>query len=169
MKVIVNSTPLIALSLIGRIDLLQQLFTEIIVPEAVYDEVVTYGLGRAGANAVAQANWITIVTPTVKTTLEPLLLGLDPGEMEVLLLAREVAPDWVLIDERLGRRVAKALKLPLKGTLGILLAAVVAGLMHEQEALTAMMEMIAGGIRISPRWQNWLQDELDKLEKEPDR
>lgn len=164
MKVVVNSTPLIAFSLVGRIDLLQQLFTEIIVPGAVYDEVVTYGLGRAGTNVVAQATWITVVAPTVKTTLEPLLLGLDPGEMEVLLLAQELAPDWVLIDERLGRRVAKALKLPIKGTLGILLAAVMAGLMPKQEALTAMAEMIAGGIRISSRWQNWLQDELAKLD-----
>jgi predicted nucleic acid-binding protein len=44
---------------------------------------------------------------SAQTTFEPLLLGLDIGEIEVLLLARELAPDWVLIDERLGRRVAK--------------------------------------------------------------
>ncbi len=167
MRVIVNSTPLIALALVEKLNLLHQLFDEVIVPQAVYDEVVTYGLGRAGTNTVAQATWITVMTTTAQTTLEPLLLGLDPGEMEVLLLAQELAPDWVIIDERLGRRVAKALRMPTKGTLGILLAAVITGLIDKQEALAATTEMIAGGIRISPRWQNWLKDELEKLEEEP--
>ncbi len=165
MNVIVNSTPLIALSLVGQLDLLRQLFGEVIVPQAVYDEVCTHGSGRAGMNAVAQASWIVVRTPLAQTTFEPLLLGLDIGEIEVLLLARELAPDWVLIDERLGRRVAKVLKLPLKGTLGILLAAVMAGLITKQEALASVAEMIAKGIRISPRLQDWLQDSLDEWER----
>ena len=54
-------------------------------------------------------------------TIEPLLLGLDAGELQVLLLARDLQPDWVLVDERLGRRVARVLQLPVKGTVGILL------------------------------------------------
>lgn len=86
--------------------------------------------------------------------------------MDVLLLAQELTPDWVLVDERLGRRVAKALKFPLKGTLGILLAAVIANLLTKQEALTSLSKMLEEGIRISPRWQNWLRDELKKLEEE---
>lgn len=48
--------------------------------------------------------------------IEPLLLGLDAGELEVLLLARQIEPDWVIIDERLARRVAFAMGLPVKGT-----------------------------------------------------
>ncbi|MBN2392250.1 MAG: DNA-binding protein [Anaerolineae bacterium] len=74
--------------------------------------------------------------------------------MEVLLLAQQLTPDWVLMDERLGRRIAKVLKFPLKGTLGILLAAVIADLMTKQEALTSLSKMLEEGIRISPRWQN---------------
>lgn len=55
--------------------------------------------------------------------MPPELLGLDIGEMDVILLAREVKADWVLIDEKLARRVAKGLGLKVKGTLGLLLIA----------------------------------------------
>lgn len=163
MNVVVNATPLIALSLIGRLDLLPQLFDEVLVPQTVYDEVVTHGAGRAGTTTVARAPWIVVVAPTTRPALDPLLLGLDAGEMDVLLLAREVKPDWVLIDERLARRVAKALKLPVKGTVGLLLAAVMVDLMSKTEALDALTMMTANGIRVGPRWQAWLRDELEKI------
>jgi predicted nucleic acid-binding protein len=52
-----------------------------------------------------------------------MLLGLDSGELSVLLLAQKIQPDWVIIDEQLAQRVAQAMGLPVKGTLGILLAA----------------------------------------------
>jgi predicted nucleic acid-binding protein len=80
-----------------------------------------------------------------------------------LLLARETQPDWVVIDERLGRRVAQALELPVKGTLGILLAAALAGLVFGQEVLAAIPKLVDQGIRISPRWQVWLQQELEGI------
>jgi predicted nucleic acid-binding protein len=124
MKAIVNATPLIALALLDKLDLLRRMFDEVIVPAAVYEEVVTQGTGRPGAHVIDQAGWLRVMSPQVVPTLEPMLLGLDAGEVEVLLLAREHRPDWVLIDERQGRRVARALGLPVKGTLGILLAAV---------------------------------------------
>jgi predicted nucleic acid-binding protein len=92
-----------------------------------------------------------------------MLLGLDAGEMDVLLLAREQQPDWVLLDERLGRRVARAMGLPVKGTLGVLLAAVLAGLLSKAEALDGMQQLTESEIRISSRWQDWFKDELEKL------
>jgi len=69
----------------------------------------------------------------------------------VLLLAREVQPDWVLIDERLGRRVAQAMGLPVKGTAGILLAAFRARLLSRTQALEALQRLVERGIRISPK------------------
>lgn len=162
MKVIVNATPLIALALLERLDLLRQMFEEVLVPAAVYDEVAFQGAGRPGAMAIAQADWLQVAAPEAVPTIEPMLMGLDEGEMQVLLLARERQPDWVLIDERHGRRVAKAMGLPVKGTLGILLAAALAGLLSRSEALEALERLVEGGIRISPRWQSWLKEELGK-------
>lgn len=163
MTVVANATPLIALSILGRLDILHQLFDEVLVPTAVYEEVVAQGDERIGAAAVANADWLNVVSPIAAATIEPLLLGLDMGEMQVLLLAREVHPDWVLIDEKLGRRVARAMGLPLKGTLGILLAAVWVGQLPQDQALDGLQILLAHGIRIAPRWQAWFEAEMHKL------
>lgn len=100
MSAIVNATPLIALALVDRLDLLQKLFGEVIVPPRVYAEVTSRGRDRPGAQAIAQLEWLQIVPVKTAPVIEPLLLGLDPGEMDVLLLAREYRPDWAVIDER---------------------------------------------------------------------
>ena len=163
MKVVINATPLIALTLLDRLELLHKMFNEILVPATVYEEVAVQGAGRPGADAVDRADWLREVSPQAVSTIEPMLLGLDAGEMDVLLLAREQRPDWVLIDERLGRRVARAMGLPVKGTLGVLLAAVLAGLLSKTEALDGLQQLANSEIRISSPWQEWLKDELDKL------
>lgn len=76
------------------------------------------------------------------------------------MLARQIEPDWVIIDERLARRVAFAMGLPVKGTLGILLAAVLAGLLSREDALDDLQKLLTRGIRIAPRWQNWFRREI---------
>lgn len=162
MKVVVNATPLIALSLISRLELLRHLFTEVLVPPAVYEEVAIRGAGQPAAAALASADWVQVQSPEASPTLEPLLLGLDSGELQVLLLAREVQPDWVLIDERLGRRVAQAMGLPVKGTAGILLAAFRARLLSKTQALEAVQRLVEQGIRISPKVITWFEIELGK-------
>jgi predicted nucleic acid-binding protein len=162
MKVIVDATPLIALALLERLDLLRQIFDEVYVPSSVHEEVAADKAGRPGAKAVAQAEWLRVVSPSAQPTIEPMLLGLDAGEIDVLLLAREIQPDWVLIDERQGRRVARVLGLPVKGTLGILLTAVLAGLVSKEEALSGLELLVTKGIRISPQWQEWLHREIER-------
>ncbi len=162
MKVIVNATPPIALTILGQLELLRAMFDDVLVPPAVYEEVIAQGTERIGATAVANADWLQVVSPTVTPTIEPLLLGLDEGEMQVLLLAREVQPDWVLIDEKLGRSVAKAMGLPVKGTLGVLLAAVLAELLPKEQALEGLQILLAHGIWIAPHWCAWLEEKLSK-------
>lgn len=103
------------------------------------------------------------MAPRATSTIEPLLLGLDEGEMQVLLLGRELQPDWVLIDEKLGRRVANAMNLRVKGTLGILLAAVLADLLSQEEALEALQILLDHKIRIAPRWQLWFKEQINNL------
>jgi predicted nucleic acid-binding protein len=160
---VVNASPLIALALANRLDILERIFGRVVVPASVYREVVGQGTERPGASVIAQATWLHIVSPTVTPTIEPTLLGLDSGELDVLLLAQELKPDWVVIDERQARRVARLMGFPVKGTLGILLTAGLAGLLSQEEALQAMYDMIRHGIRISPVLQNWLKEELERM------
>lgn len=61
MSVIVNATPLIALALVNQLDLLPQIFDEIIVPKPVYDEVTNQGLERPGARAIAGVDWLKVI------------------------------------------------------------------------------------------------------------
>ena len=85
---VVNSTPLIALSLVGQLDLLHALFDEVLVPTSVYEEVVLRGRGRPGAREIAQADWIVVKNPETVSPFPPELLGLDQGEVDVILLAQ---------------------------------------------------------------------------------
>jgi len=163
MRAVVNATPLISLALLGRLSLLKEMFEEVIVPQTVYEEVVVQGVGKPGADALAAANWLTVMPMAISVGIEPLLLGLDAGELEVVLLAQQITPDWVIIDERLARNVAFALDLPVKGTLGILLAAVLTGRLSKEQALADLNELVEHGIRIAPRWRKWFESELDTV------
>ncbi len=165
MKAIVNATPLISLALIDRLDLLAEIFDEIIVPATVLNEVVVQGKGRPGAEKVANFSRLTILSPAVSHGIDPRLFGLDAGETEVLLLAQQIQPDWVIIDERLARRIALAMELPLKGTLGLLLTAVQADLLAKEEALEDVQKLTASGIRIAPRLLRWFASELEENQK----
>lgn len=124
MIIVSNTTPLIGLASIGRFDLLRQLFGEIIIPMAVYDESVITGREIGGAKReVSEANWIKISEVQDRIAVDVLLDELDLGEAEVIVLARELGADWVLMDEKKGRRKLNQLGIQKIGTLGILLKA----------------------------------------------
>ena len=64
MKVIADSSFLIALATIDALPLISRIFSEVLIPEAVYDEVVTRGAGLPSAEEVASAAWIKRITAT---------------------------------------------------------------------------------------------------------
>jgi predicted nucleic acid-binding protein len=101
----------------------QQLFGKLYIPQAVYNEVVAFGQGRVGSDEVRKAAWIETVKVKDRLAVEALLDELDLGEAETIVLAREIDADWVLMDERKGRRKLKELGLQKIGTIGILLKA----------------------------------------------
>lgn len=122
MIVVSNTTPLIGLASIGRFELLRQLFGEIYIAKAVYDEAVTAGRKKGGAKReVSRARWIKVVEVKDHLAVEVLLDELDLGEAESIVLAREMDAEWVLMDEKKGRRKLSQLRMQKIGTLGILL------------------------------------------------
>ena len=128
--VVVNSTPIITLAIVDRLSLLQSLYGTVLIPSAVEQEVLAGGPNRAGAPQLAAAPWIKAVSLKDPRRAD-LLSDLDRGEAEVIALAQERDADLVVIDERLGRRHARRLGLPLTGTLGVLLKAKTRGLIPE--------------------------------------
>ncbi len=132
MIIVSNSTPLIGLASIQHFNLLRQLFGKIHIAEAVYQETVTQGYERGGAKReILTADWIETIVVKDHLAVEVLLDELDAGEAETLVLAREISADWVLMDEKKGRRKLAQLGLNKIGTLGILLKAKQNGLLSE--------------------------------------
>lgn len=132
MIVVSNTTPLIGLATIEQFDLLHQLFNKIYIPEMVYQEAVVKGREFGGAKReVSIATWIEVVAVQDRLAVEVLLDDLDAGEAETIVLARELNADWVLMDEKKGRRKLSELKLNKVGTIGILLKAKNAGLISQ--------------------------------------
>lgn len=120
-KVVSNSSPLIHLSGTDRLDLLEQLFGDVLVPEAVYRECVTEGGERPGARDVAAADWIETRRIEKNDVVQSLSLELDEGEAEAIALAVETSADIVLLDDYEARRAARRLGLTVTGCLGVLL------------------------------------------------
>ncbi|KAA0266602.1 MAG: DUF3368 domain-containing protein [Chloroflexi bacterium] len=129
MIVVSNTTPLIGLASIGGLGLLQELFDEVYIPKAVFDETVTFGRGEGRAKQeVSRAAWIHVVEIKDRLAVQVMLDEMDLGEAETIVLASELNADWVLMDEKKGRRKLDQLNIPKIGTLGILLKAKQLGL-----------------------------------------
>jgi len=119
MIIVSNTSPINYLILIQQIDLLPQLFQQIIIPQAVYLE-----LSDAAAPIVVQIwiakppDWLKI--QPVNQQSDPAIDLLDPGEREAILLAVELGADLLLLDEMKARRIAKDKGFAITGILGIL-------------------------------------------------
>ena len=120
---------LIALSSIGQLGILRQRFPEgILIPPAVYEEVVTTGQNRPGAREVAGAIWIAQCSLTDSRLFAFLQSELDQGEAAAIALAVQENISPILLDEKDARRTAHNLGLQPLGTLGLLLWAKQTGL-----------------------------------------
>jgi len=159
-KAIVNTTPLVALATVGQLDLLNALFDQVIVPESVYSETLAGG-GKVGASELRAAPWILVKKPSDDLVLPGELRLLDLGERDVIRLALEHGADWVLIDEKLGRRVATNLGLNVKGTMGVLLLGVNLGLISKAEARVAANALAHSSMLLSRRLLEWFVEQLD--------
>jgi predicted nucleic acid-binding protein len=115
-----NSSPLINLARIQRFDLLRRFYGEVIIPSAVYEEVVTRGSDRDGAKDVRAAPWIQQVETKDTLAVDALSAELDRGEAAAIILSRELNANLLLIDEIRGRRIAERLGIHVTGTIGIL-------------------------------------------------
>lgn len=133
-----NTTPLIALAGIGRLDLLPALFGQVHLVDAVVEECAAGG--RTIVPDLRALPWVTVVTST-KPCLPGLILSLDRGERDTIDMALRLSARQVVIDERIGRDMAELLGLPVVGTLGVLLKAKALGLIPSFASATQQMRL----------------------------
>ncbi|MFH1634431.1 MAG: DUF3368 domain-containing protein [Chloroflexota bacterium] len=144
MKVVSDASPLVNLGRIGRLGLLQRLYGELIIPKAVWQEVVVDGAGQPGAVYVKSADWIKIRTVANKPLVQSFRQGLDAGEAEAIALALEIDADLLLMDERLGREVAHHFGVRYTGLIGVLVEAKHNGQISEIKSLLNDLRYKAG-------------------------
>jgi len=159
MKVVSNASALINLARIGKLDLLRELYGQIIIPQAVWREVVVEGDGQPGADEVKSASWIKTKRVTNRHLVRALQQDLDAGESEAIALALEVEAELLLMDERLGRGTARHLGLRYVGLIGVLIEAKRKGLIRAiKPYLDALRD--AAGFRVEDAlYLRVLQDE----------
>ena len=129
MRVVSDTSPLSNLAIIGRLELLREQFVEVLIPESVATELKSFGhrRGRELLEAAQTDGWIRIVAVTDPAMAALISAQLDRGEAEAIALATELRADWLLIDEREGRMIARLAGLRMTGVLGVLLRAKLEG------------------------------------------
>jgi predicted nucleic acid-binding protein len=135
--VVADTSPLNYLIQINADHVLPALYERVFVPSAVVDE-----LGHPRAVATVR-EWLThvpswLVVQYVDELADPRLARRDPGERQAIQLAKREQADLVLMDEKLGVRIAREQGLAVTGTLGVLLQAGQRGLVDIEQALTAL-------------------------------
>lgn len=123
MTVISDASPLVNLARIEALHLLPDLYDTVVLPVAVWDEVVVEGEGQPGAHRVRTAAWIERRTVTNRDLVRALRQDLDAGEAEAIALAIETEDALLLMDERHGRETASHFDIPHLGLIGVLIDA----------------------------------------------
>jgi predicted nucleic acid-binding protein len=124
--VILQHSTLIHLAKIRRLHLLREFHKKIFIAAAVWKEVVQEGREWPGSSEVeqgGQAGWIEVVDPANRPLIYFLQKDLHEGESETIVLAVELNPDIVFLDESEARRIARVYGLNITGVIGILIRA----------------------------------------------
>lgn len=147
MIIVADASPLVSLAILGKLDLLEKLFQDIYIPQAVFDEITSPD--KPFAEALYQFS--AEKTKKVKNKIALLILTdkLDLGEAEAIILALENNIDRILIDERKGRKIAETKGLRPIGTIGVLIQAKEKGMIASVKVF--LDELVRNSIYISPK------------------
>lgn len=157
MKVVTNTSPLIALERIGQLPLLPALFGRVIRPHAVLAEIEE-GRNKYGMpDALLDADWLKTMDDPPEMMLRR---ELGSGETAVIALSLRLQADLVILDDLAARNVATELGLAVSGTLGVLLAASRRGFLKDVEKAVGALTMV--GFRVSKS----ILDEVRRLARE---
>jgi predicted nucleic acid-binding protein len=146
--VVSDTSPFVALAAVGQLELLPQLFGQVLLPQAVHEEILAGGEGAAGVAEAMSAAWVRVRASTEVSLVESLSEELDDGEAEAIALALECGADLLLIDEHRGCAIAGRFGIRVAGVLGVLIEAKARGMLPMvTPVLDALISM--AGFRVS--------------------
>ena len=147
--VVANTSPLYYLHQIGQLEVLRALYGRVAVPPAVREELADGGRAGLSTPDVSRVGWIDIL-PVRSREFIPVIVDLGPGEAEVVALGLEHPGSLLVLDDQLGRRVARLNAVRYPGTVGVLVKAKQGG--HLKEISALIRQLRAAGL--------WLSDDL---------
>ena len=153
--IVSDSTTLIILLDLDKIDLLSNLFPKIIIPEAVYQEITF-------KNPLKETSFIEVRQAKNSELLEALTMMLDKGESEAIALAVELKLK-LIIDEKKGRKIAMNQGIEIIGLLGVIYLNAIKGFLTITQAKTFLSNAIHHGYRIN---QDLVDNMLMQLKKD---
>ncbi|MBO3839811.1 MAG: DUF3368 domain-containing protein [Thermoproteota archaeon] len=167
--VVSNSTPLIYLSKVGRLNIIKDVFGKIFIPEAVFNEAVVQGkmLKISDAFIIEKAVGDWILREQVKPEISAEFSFLDtntklgPGEKEALKLCKQLNAEFFIVDDREARRVSKILRITPVGTFGVIIQAFRQNSITKNEALKTLDDLIKAGLRIDSTLYRMMIEKLE--------
>jgi len=139
--VVSDTSPILNLALIDRLDLLRTQFTGVTVPRRVWDELAEGEEGLEPLRELRDDSFSSIVEVERSNLFVEVFHELDLGETAAICYAVEHDADLVLLDERDGRRVARRHDLEVTGVIGILLRGAKTGEVELEQELDALREV----------------------------
>lgn len=122
-SVVINSSPLIALSGISKLPVLRAMYGSVMIPEAVYQEISAKPDSICKKMVDEARDWMQVCAIENLLAKNLFQSRLHAGEVEVLILAQEKSADLVVLDDALAKRHAEYLGMHVTGTLGVLMKA----------------------------------------------
>ncbi len=153
MPVVSDASPLLLLAKIGKLNLLKELYHEIIIPLQVRNEVVE-NKDKASSLILSEIEngWIqqkdVEISPEIKRLGEK--LGLHKGETAALSVAKHLGLKEIIADDKLARIAARILGLKAIGCLGVIMKAYETGVITRTEAIDSIQQMVKAGLWVSP-------------------
>jgi predicted nucleic acid-binding protein len=135
--VVADTSPINYMVQIGAIRVLPSLYRRVVVPAAVWEELLAARTPTIVKSWLAASNdWLEVRSSSYAA---PLSASLDGGEAQAIQLALDIKADLVLMDDRRGVVEARRLKLTTTGTVGVLVAAERAGLLNAEDHLKRLL------------------------------
>ena len=118
MLVVSDTSPITNLIQINQLKLLNKIFGIIVVPDKVFEELSVHEKHK---EEIDRQDWILVKSVKNKELVKTLEKQLDLGEAEAIVLAKELEANFLIIDERKGRKIAEKYDLKIIGLLGVLI------------------------------------------------
>jgi predicted nucleic acid-binding protein len=153
MIIVSDTSPVSNLILIRRLDVLQKVFSEIIVPPAVDAEIRALKQFGKDLSEYENAGWIEIIAPRNQQKLQTFKAKLDEGEAQAIVVALETNCDLLLMDERIGTNIARREGLNTIGLIGVLIKA------KEKGMIESIGEVLS---ELRNQASFWIGEELER-------